>query len=149
MNRFTKWRNLKVSLNYFYEYVRHIYDMNPRHIGQIIPQQFQFDLFIRFTKCATVRLCVGCKLHRFKNCGFTDNDREKNRIFGFSENGGNHIFCQNCSVTLVITASFEFWFLVRSQLAPRFLHESFLLNSKLILNQNPNILTLVQKGTRA
>ena len=57
----------------------------------------------------------------------------------------DHIFSQNCLVTLVITASFEFWFLVRSQLAPRFLRESFLLNSKLILNQNPD--THVQKRT--
>ena len=68
---------------------------------------------------------------------FSNNESEKNRIFGFEKNGGNHIFSQNCLVTLVITASFEFWFLVRSQLAPRFLRESFLLNSKLILNQNP------------
>ena len=33
----------------------------------------------------------------------------------------------------MITASFEFWFLVRSQLVSRFLRESSLLNSKLIL----------------
>ena len=55
-------------------------------------------------------------------------------------------FSQNCLVTLVITASFEFWFLVRSQLAPRFLRESFLLNSKLILNQNPYTLARAQNA---
>ena len=79
---------------------------------------------------------------------FSNNESEKNHIFGFEKKMEETIFfSQNCLVTLVITASFEFWFLVRSQLAPRFLRESFLLNSKLILNQNPDTQTLVHKRT--
>ena len=104
---------------------------------------------LRFTKGPMVKWCVGCNawVEDMWVSTVSNNDRERNRIFGFRKMEKTIFFSQNCLVTLVITASFEFWFLVRSQLAPRFLRESFLLNSKLILNQNPCTLAHAQKST--
>ena len=86
MNGFMKWRHLKVFLNYFYEYVQHIYDMNPRHIGQITPQQFQFDLFHGSQQSPTVKWCVGCNVW-VQEMGYIQKCRKIDPKLEMSENG--------------------------------------------------------------